>query len=315
MKKLLPVLSAIALALPVMAHAGTTSILFDADGSGLAYTPTPVDLLDFKPGNALSVGGGGIATGSTVQLLYQANLGLTSLGGISTSLTCSFGASCLTAVAGFQETATVTSTATTTNASFTLGGTAGPLPSATNFFYIYAKPTGAAVNAGKDLAGKGFASGILILSGYISQVSSSNFTTDRSTELFDQFGGDNYGGKKTIVGSGATDLTVTITSSSMDYFPGLNASGLAFSFFNTSTVTPFKQVDPSQRFSSNGLLDGDLAPVLGTPNGFTGPGGTTADFQLQADGNQSFFAVPEPGTITLVGMALAGLGFIRRRRA
>ena len=190
MKKFLPLLSAIALALPGMASAGTTSIMFDADGAGGLYMPTAVDLLDFKPGNALSVGGGGISNGSTVQLLYQANLGTTGLDGNTQTVSCFLGASCLTAVAGLQETASVGFVGSSAAATFTLAGPVGPLPSATNFFYIYAQNS----TQGSNLAGNNFAmapGATLILSGYVSQLLSSNFSTDGSQQLFDQKSPDN----------------------------------------------------------------------------------------------------------------------------
>lgn len=318
MKKFLPVLSAFVLAVPMMAQAATT-ILFDADGTGSIYSPVPIDSIDEKPGNALSIGGSGatLAKGDSLQLLYQANVFGTTLNGNTATVSCgftvgsfSFPAACLTVVAGFPETVTArtgTSVLTDpTQVSFALTPGAGAIsaPNATNFFYIYAN----AVD-GDNLAGTGFTTGTRILSGFISNVFSSNFSTNGGVERFDQFGGDNYAGKQTLVGGGATSLSVKVTSVDPAFFPNFGASNIAFSFFNTSQVTPFREVDPSMMFSLDGMANGGTTPVLGSINGVTG-----RDFQLQADGNQSFVSIPEPGTITLVGMMLAGLGFMKRRR-
>ena len=90
-----------------------------------------------------------------------------------------------------------------------------------------------------------------------------------------------------------------------------SATNLTLSFFNTSQVTPFLQVDPSARFSSNGIANGDVVANRGAVNGVTGP-----DFQFQADANTSFqvSAVPEPETYALMLGGLGLIGFVARRR-
>ncbi len=295
------------LALPSVVFAQSTTFTFDPTGTpGATGDITGLGALDQSPGNALSIGGAITPVGGTTTLLYQANLGTLNNAAGNPVFLNGTGGNFFTFVAGFNETITSTTTGGgNTTATFSLAS-GGP-----NFFTMYRTSA-----PGDNLAGTGFTSGTAILRGVINPTNfSSNFsesTASRTSPVtFDQFNTNNYPGVTSVIGTGASAFNATITFADPNYFPSFSATSLLLSFFNTSQVTPFNQVDPSARFSSNGVANGDITANRGTINGVSGP-----DFQFQADANTSFqvAAVPEPQTYALMLGGLGLVGFLTRRR-
>ncbi len=295
-----------ALGVPALALAQqTTTFTFDPTGTaGAAGDIGGAATLDQSPGNALSIGAIPAQVGGTTTLLYQANLGTINNANGTPIFTNGNGNRHFTFVAGFNETfaSLANNPGGTQTATFNLA------PTAPNFFYMYATAA-----PGDNLAGTGFTTGTRILSGTINAAGfSSNFTANNADRSpFDSYLTNNYPGVTSVTGSGASRFSATITSFDPLYFPSFNASNLTLSFFNTSQITPFNQVDPSALFSSNGIANGDRTANRGAINGVTGP-----DFQFQADANTSFqvSAIPEPETYALMLGGLGFIGFMARRR-
>jgi hypothetical protein len=85
-----------------------------------------------------------------------------------------------------------------------------------------------------------------------------------------------------------------------------SGSSLAFSYLFTSPFPPF----PTTCVQTLEFADTGVTTFSGGPEGCpTGGGGVVA----RLDAPYTIGAVPEPGTITLLGLALAGVGFARKR--
>jgi hypothetical protein len=322
---------AVALSLVFSAQGAFAGFTFDPDGPGGDAAMTNVNTFDWLPGNALSIGstpaitaGGGIA--NPFQTVYQARLGsvldlnsnVLSFPGLNSAYE-------YTIVASFPEfvSAVVGPIALfdlAPGASFAAYDPLGRVGLIPNYVEIYASP----VNA-NDLAGTGFNDGILALSGVVMSGASDFRVFDvdgdgSTTELFDQFGADNFGGYTTLEGTGSTNITATVGFVNTTFFPGfLPGVDIDLQFFNTSQVNPFQQQNPSNAFT---LASGGPAVSIGATlanrttgavNGVGAAGGT--DFQFQADGNTTIRigVVPEPSSMMIWVVACAcGL---RRRRA
>jgi hypothetical protein len=295
-----------ALAVGVMAgHISAASITFDPDGAAPANPPQTINGLDWAVGNTLATGINPLTVGATFQQYYQATLaGVINPQGFTVAPT---GLN-----SNFEITAVMSATQLVTSVS-TLGGSTSvtyqlaPVQSANSFFEIWYDPGRDANN----LTGTGFNNGTRIYVGgpNPAKVSLGNYAASTAIELFDQFGADNYGGKQSVVGTGGLTDDNTVAARDASFF----ITDIASMAFNTSKVTPFKEVDPSQLFA--GVAGGAppaIVPIIGNPVGFSSD---APDIQFQSDANVTFTPVPEPGGMLLAtGWALTAAAMRRRRR-
>jgi hypothetical protein len=99
-------------------------------------------------------------------------------------------------------------------------------------------------------------------------------------QAFDQFGSNNYPGIQSVTGAGSALIAADVTS----FDPAFFLTPVTQLSFNTNTTTPFETTDPSALFvGSPGGSPPNVTPHIGTINGVNG-----ADFQFQADANNSF---------------------------
>lgn len=200
----------------------------------------------------------------------------------------------------------------------------------TNFFRLYYDTS----RNSNPLNGTGFNDGTLILEGQFLPFDANTgigATIFQATGLcntvgcnssLDQAGVNNYPGIQTVAGNGSLNLLASVTFANAAFFP--SAPSIVSVTANGFLNLPFQQTNPSGCYFDGSSLQSAVGPhsgggnpacattnTVGAINGVSGP--NTA-FETRATSAFNTAAIPEPGTIALVGISLIGLGWVARRR-
>jgi hypothetical protein len=262
---------------------------FDTNGTDAGGLFLNVDSFDWWAGNT-------ILLEDTNTILYQANLNVNTLDREACEALA--GDSCITAVAEFTVVPT---------------GTAGEFTVVSGTLEMYAGTTYA-----DDLTGgSAFADETLILSStIIAPFGTTSFTAATAPfELLDQFNDDDWDGVLTVVGTGGfANILTQVDYLNLDYFvdPMFTTDGvlnLVTTISAGSNNLPFENVDPTGEF-----FEGTAGvPLVGAVNGLGSNIMAEADAATTID-VQAVPQVPEPATLTLLGLGLAGSAALRRRQ-